>query len=742
MNNIIINGITAVCLIALVVQAVVWFVMLFCRGRTKDIEFLESFKKGQFAIVYVTAIPLYVIGFMYGGKDFINAFFNSVSKIIELVVLKYDFECIEPLMDANSFYKVTVFICFAMAGLNIVFVALSVLSRRIWEFSRRNKIRYCPKDRLFIFGSNPQNREIYESEKKRTKTIIDKISDDERDNYYLNDISYIEMSDDEMVVEIFKCRKPAVVLLKLCKILKLKISERTDTVVINTGSDERNMLICRKIIGEINNKSEGDREKIFRTLRAFTFGEAKYEAIYDDIESAGFGCITYLNKYKTIGFDFAQRYPLASFMDERHIDYDTFLVRRETDINFFMICFGKVSRQIFLTSVANNQFLTEGENGPELKKVKYHIFDRDILNNNKNLNHNYYRFRDEVNAEDKDKYLPLPSLPAEEEYHHLDINDGKLYSVLKKCVCRSKNDLNFVLVSFGDDLENIDMAQKLVAKRREWGAENLVIFVRTRTRTKEQEVLEKEGCLFIGNETEIVYNIGTILSDVRKMAITTSETYDLEYALCTLPLEIITDDFVESEKNKSLKRWYTHTHRLMRESNIYAALSIRAKLNMMGLDYCRVDANDEPAVTEKEYLAIYAASDMPRYTGENTAAGRKVIEYGIDFAESGRRNLAILEHYRWNSYMITRGFVPATIEQIMNEKDENGKHTNGKSYVLRRHGNLTTFEGLELYRKMVAQRDRKSEKDMDVIKYDYQMLDDLYYILTISGNKIIKKRKN
>ncbi len=718
------------------------------KGRRERIAYLRSFKKGRFAVIYLTTIPLYCIGHMYAGQNLAKAFFSGISKIIELVVLKYDFSSIEALMDKDAFYCITVYFGFVLAALNVGLVTVSFANQRLWEISREMKTVNCPKDRIFIFGSNPRSVDIYKSDKERNKVIIDKISEEERESYYLNEISYLaEISDDDAVKEIFNRRPVAVLRRKLYERVKKNGKAPENIVIINTENDERNMRICRSIIEIIDAQSAEEKERIFSTVRVFVFGDLKYEAIYEDIESDGCGCITFINKYKKVGSDFIERYPLALFMDEKQIDYETSLVRKDVNINFFMICFGKVGRQIFLTSVANNQFLTEGENGPELKKVRYHIFDKEVACNNKNLNHNYYRYRNEYRNENKKykegDYLPLPSLPAEEHFHHLDINDGKLYEMLRKCV--REKDANFVLISFGNDLENIDMAQKLVAKRREWG-QNLVIFVRAHKRTKEQAALEKEGCLFIGDESEIVYNIDKILSDkIQKIAIMRNEDYDLEYAISQKKSEnfVPTKEFIEEKKRESFRAWHGTMHRIMRESNIYAALSIRAKLNLMGFDYCEVNANNKPAVTEEQYFAVYAKDDMPEYSGQKAVCGRKIIDYGIDFKKSRRWNMAVLEHYRWNSYLISKGFVPADKETIITETetDKNGKtkFTNGRNYLTRRHGNLTTFDGLVEYRKLVAERDNTSEKDKDVIKYDYQILDDLYYFLTAGGYKIIEK---
>ena len=93
--------------------------------------------------------------------------------------------------------------------------------------------------------------------------------------------------------------------------------------------------------------------------------------------------------------------------------------------------------------------------------------------------------------------------------------------------------------------------------------------------------------------------------------------------------------------------------------------------------------------------------------------------------------------------MISRGMIPSSRDQILNEKilvKGRLKNSNGKNYAVRRHGNLTTFEGLVEFRKMITDRDGSSELENDVIKYDYQILDDAYWLLSKNGYKIIKKR--
>ena len=90
--------------------------------------------------------------------------------------------------------------------------------------------------------------------------------------------------------------------------------------------------------------------------------------------------------------------------------------------------------------------------------------------------------------------------------------------------------------------------------------------------------------------------------------------------------------------------------------------------------------------------------------------------------------------------MITKGFIPADKQRILTETDKDGDFTNGRNYAMRRHGNLTTFDGLVTFRKMIAERDGVPEEQCDVIKYDYQLLDGAYWLLNKNGYKIIKRK--
>jgi hypothetical protein len=403
-----------------------------------------------------------------------------------------------------------------------------------------------------------------------------------------------------------------------------------------------------------------------------------------------------------------------------------------------LVGFGRTSRQLFLSSVANNQLLSLQNGEAVLTQINYHIFDRDHAEKSKNLNHSYYRYEKEFLKKlgecADDEYLPLPQIPAKEYYHHTDVNDAAFYEELRDAVCR-KGSYSYIVVAFGEDLENIDIAQKLLEKKAEWGMENTYIFVRVRGDYKNYDVFNSACCYPMGDDAS-VYDIENIDNDrITEMAKMRNRVYALEYEICNAE-KPLTEKEMQEVCSTSDCEWYTKKTQFERESNLCVCLSLRSKLHMMGLDYSLVCESDkQKGMTYEQYMEVYAKGDTPELYRDISVDGKGVVKYPLSFADSRRRTMAINEHYRWNSFMISRGFIPASKEQILSDSRKKGK-----DYVLRRHGNLTTFDGLLEFRKMTAERDGCDEYKKDVIKYDYQLLDDAYWLLCKNGYKITKKR--
>lgn len=719
--------VSLVCLGILALEAIAVVATLVFSSRAERVEFFRGFKRGKFALIFIIAIPLYYIGHVYAKNGYVESFFMAINKIVNLVVLKYDTSSIHALLEESRTYSFAIYATFAFVACNAMFFVISLTGQYLWEYWQRVKIYVTRSDKLIIYGHGESSRKLYESDGgKRCRLILGDIQKDEAYELYIDNVAYVSSSAPEAVLEKY---------VKRACFFKKKL-----IIVVNTESEERNMLCCKELAGLLSKMTDASREKVLPRVQIYVMGDPEYQSIYEDIIDSGYGCLRYVNKYQRIAADWIEKYPLAKFMTEEHVDRSTALVRDGVDINVCLIGFGRVNREIFLTSVANNQFIKAGRGGdPEIKRVRYHIFDKYDAQNDKNLNHSYYRFKHECASLPGKIYLDAPDIPADEKFYSRDINDAKFYDELRGICKKDSRDVNFLVISYGNDLENIDLAQKLIEKRREWNLSNLYIFVRASNFKQEDTLVDDEGSYFFGYETESVYSVDRVISDdIHKMAMLRNAAYAAEHD------GAVGDDaekIISAARKKSENDWYCDKNQTQRDSSIFSCLSIRSKLNLIGLDYAPKSDKRYAAISYTDYMNVYAALDMPEVSGADLS-GRPRIKYTLDFPHSLRRNLAVHEHLRWNSFMISRGFVPSTRDQILTEtaKDKRTgrvKYTNGKSFTARRHGNLTTFDGLVEFRRMIAERDGCGEENTDVIKYDYQLLDEVYWLLDATGYKLV-----
>ncbi len=804
-----------ICIAILLVIALSFFVECKCRDRAGLIDFLRQFKKGKCAIIYIAALPLYLMGLIYSKEMTVTqAIFTSVNRSVNLIAMRFDFGEIDKLIAENLIYAIAVYICFIMVAINAAIFFMSLGHQRFWVWRQRKKWYNNDCDKYLIIGHNPENVNIYKTKKtsdeknKLGYILVDDLSPAEKSALFTEGVPFLCSSEEKskiaqkikLIFRSKKLAKPAdgmkISVSELEYMLKMATEETSFkyTVIINTGDENLNILLCRKASEIINKyleslntgvsaqtpeekkalqkKKKAQATALFSRLGIYVFGDARYEAIYASIVESANGCIHYLNKYKQIAIDFIDKYPLTGFMTSAQIDYKTSCIKKDVDINVAFIGFGKTGQQIFLTSVANNQFI-ENKNGSDiLKTVNYHIFDKAHSENNKNLNHSYYRYRNEFFNDEaikdlkikpdtvtfpyekkhlsesvkKSDYLPLPQFPAREYYHQLDINDPDFYNELKKMSTRAKNDLNCVIIAFGSDLENIDMAQKLIDKKREWNIENFFIFVKSNSGDASDPIFarEQKDCILIGDPSRTVYDIEKIINnDLLRLAIKRHKIYSLEYDLAHGYAKADDKASINASADNAVYNWFVERTQIERDSNLYATLSLRSKLNLMGMDCVPIDAGGR-AIDNVSYMNEYAEGDIPEPEENTDAEGKTIWKYTLNFPDSRRKSMAIHEHYRWNSYMISHGIVPADINTILTEtvkKKEVDEFSNGKNYPLRRHGNLTTFEGLEEFRRLIAKRNGNSEAEEDVIRYDYQLLDDAPWFLEKFGYKIIDRKK-
>ena len=698
------------------------FIFKFVRAnRVGRLKLVKGYAKGRFVLIYICAVPLFFIASLRDGAKVIEAIFSAVEASVELVVLKLDYSTIATLAETNSYFSAVMVILFVLCVINIAMVSLALFYQKLVNYIYLKKATQKGAKTYVIVGANDKNRDVLTSAHDSKIWIVEpKDRTSELDEFaYINKIAVVKLKEGRLDATL--------------KGMFSDFTDRTVKVIINTDCDETNLLYTEEATEIINSidiaRLDIDDE---RGLNVYVFGEPENGSAFLHFVKKSSGQVRYINKYKLIALDFTLKHPLTEYMGEEEIDYESATLKNDVDLNVVMVGYNKTMQEVLVTSIANNQFATL-ENGSLIEKaVNYSIFaKKDGETTEKNLNHTYYRYvfdREEM-LNNSDKYLALPEVPANVNFVPKDVNDHEFYKCVKEALVPKKDRrvFNQIIVAYGSDIENVDISEKLSIKIKEWGIEDKTkVYVKVRSRELAERIIKdeyKEVCALItfAGDKDVVYNTRNIVAeDIETMA----RDRHLAYAVC----DALQEGKSEKEaKANALKKWYSWAQP-QRDANVYGVLSIRMKLNLMGYDYQKGEQNEE---INNAFMAKYQKGDEIVYK-EKIVGEKKLIEYNNNFVKGSlRERMAIQEHQRWNAYMITQGVIPSTKEEIAREK--------GKNLTLRRHGCLTTFDGLLEYRAIMAKANDSNEELEDVIRYDYQLLDDVIWLLKRNGMALIKK---
>ena len=676
---------------------------IFSLTGSERTKYVRGFKQGECAVIYFIAIPLYYMGLFYAGGGWFFSFFNALELSAKTVVLNFAYDSVKGLAEVNVIYMVAMYICFLACAFNSTLLFVSLISQYFvyaftslkWKFSKKKKVLFIGINEGNFYSARSVGEDSF-------GMLAGEFSKDEAGELFTKRVPYMDVHD---ITEFS------------CDMLKKALWEkRALNIIINTEDDSKNIALAGKLMHVIDDyakdnlsvnldgleKDEATRKKKividnFHRVGVYVFKNPSYSTIYDELEKDSFGCIHCISKYEQIALDFMNNYPISLFMNEDFIDESNALIKDESVVQYQLFGLGKINEEILFSGLSENQFLTEKDGKIVPKCMDYHIFDRMDVSNIRRLTQTLFRFTVDFKQEsDRKDYLEIPEDPGRLYFHEADFSSGEFIRELEKISC-TKNRYTYAIVSYDSDIENIALAQLLLDLRERNKWENYYIFARVYGDPKAYEIFSRPNVFAIGNEQKVVYDYGNIVNDrLSSMAVRRNRDYEGK---------IKTEDEVIAADYK----WFIMRYPIERMSNIYCVMAIRFKLNLMGLDYVSIKSDDQrPALTEEEFRNLY---------------------------EPNKDKYAILEHYRWNAFYLTRGYIPASIEEILNGE------ANGKDHVSQKHGNLTTMDGLVEFRKLVAKSRNISEEEADVIRYDYDIMNGAYKYLNAEGYKIVKKVK-
>lgn len=737
--------------------------------------FIRNFKNGPVFIVYGLAFLVFLIGTMekfwnVNPDAFYNVFLaiiNSLLITIDSVVFKFQLDGISNLMENDIIYRILVFLTIIMTSFSSILFITSFFSKNIYNNARVKKALSQNKLTVIV-GFNDQNFKLYD--KEENIILIDCIEIDEKDSkvrkskfdavkedLHLLDIPFVVFNDYNEIYDYLK---------------KLNNKHYKDLrVIINTSDEKNNVFLINEIFkNDLEDKPILSIDELNK-LNYYVFGSTPYKSIYTNLLEKSRGIIHFVNLNKMIADEFEYKYPLTYFMDDAFLDYSTGTLKDDANVNVFMLGFGKTSKELLVNSICNNQFIINNKNESnndinnteKHKPVNYYVFEKDKNSlYEKNLNHTLFRFENEyLKKYNENEYYDEVSIPAKitiEE--NVQVESKNFYNYIEDIIENGKT-FNYIIVSCGDDLYNIDVANKLRQKSQEWDVNEktkVYIFVKIKDDYLASMIVNdpKNSSTIIpfAMEEEVLCLENIVNLNIENLALNRHIKYTESSFSSKTDEDILkklneiinayNDFIIPSDKAKKIEaiaiyNWFYKWNQNQRDSNFYAALNIRFKMNLLGFDLS--DYNDKLYNEySNEFNKLYGLNKKYDLKSMNTK--------GI------RRNLAIQEHYRWNAYMVCNGFIPAK-KSVIDEK-----YPDHKDYLAdkRLHANITSIKGLEEYIIHITKlKDKNVFKNIDVNNrnkilelslnedvfcYDFEFMDTIISLLPKLNLGIDKKKNN
>jgi uncharacterized protein (DUF4415 family) len=504
------------------------------------------------------------------------------------------------------------------------------------------------------------------------------------------------------------------------------------------------------------------------------------------IENA-LGRVRFFNPHKIRARKFLWENPITKLIPPNWIDTKTAMLKKRSNdegnaykISNIFIGFGSANEAILKSSIVNNQLLNVDYNALVISqdaKKKERLFRNsavglfDTMENGKVIK----RGAEIKPNPEGTAYLESPSERNNILFREADALSIELYDiVIAEIVGRPVQNGNFaippcdyatVIIALGENKLSIETALELRQKLYEAdlllgkdGEPRVKIFVKISENTIHADEMilngtadEKYRIEIFGSDDEVLTKEYIIDEKLDILARNTANRYEGNI-----------------EKETAANEWNICSQ-FHRESNRYAAMAIKIKLNLLGFDLIEGDKPDcdyndfymaygiKTAIdlrTERKKLkeAIELARKDEQKNGkvipENILTLRvkdEIVDLaerdGKGFANTPRNNLAMLEHQRWNAFYLANDWTKFPKEKIGAGRD--GR----QDMIAKQHACITTFNGLiklrELQKNMEKAKIHEDKRkqyieaesllNADTIRNDFNTMDFLPCVLAGSG---------
>jgi hypothetical protein len=641
----------------------------------------------------LSGIPLTLVDYLGLGKSVISA---------TVFELKIDY--VSQLMNVNKAFELSYFIA---VGLSIACVYTSVISLVINTITNQVRVWYTLRNNCdILIGENEYNFK-YINRSKNVILILDSLKSNNLNDYYSKKIPVISGKFTKTV---------------LLKNFKWYIKSGKELNFISFQDSDKNLGYIKEfeefLNSEIFNKKVLEYKNTFLKVEIDFSNQLsiKNKILENKVLAPFIDCFT---RYELFALDFIEKNPITENLPRGFINDETGTINEDKTINVIYLGFGKLAKTLHRVQLMNDQLPVIRNNKIGRYKINYFAFDKEkSAFEDKTMNFFFRRYDENIDTYSSNKYFPscekLDNLITEE----VNIES---YSIITKIlkILKENNDsssFNRIIISYGKDIDNIDMAIKIQSLLIEQKYNNFEMYVKVKNKFPSVIKLLDDKRINVIGDLDSVFNHDVIVNErIYELAKLVNRKYE--------------------SKRLADSSWYSLTT-IKQASNVYSSLNIRLKLNLLGYDYVRENdlVNNDLLIEEIEKKVKFEKGSYDDYL----------------FYKHNRyvpvHSLAYQEHLRWNAFYIGNGYVPLKKEDIK-LLDVEGPNFYKDDSILNLHACLTTFEGLDEYHRLLAnlltlENGKPFNDNLDTVetyKYDHMIIESIKPMFKNSKFRLIRK---
>jgi hypothetical protein len=412
--------------------------------------------------------------------------------------------------------------------------------------------------------------------------------------------------------------------------------------------------------------------------------------------------IQFFSYHQLIAQQLILEYPITSFIPQTFIDTERATLQ-DVVIKYHLFGFGPTNQEIYRHLFVTNQFPPSVSKfiGKEFTNYQKHPIRYVIYSDSEMSPPTYGDFL--TSTTNKKDALPLPPLSATTKWITSSFVQNEYIQSLHTEV-NNNHDYQCLVIAFGDDVINLRVLQQVI----DWITQRRLVHYRVFVQMLNRDYVKSSHLFKQPNVTpfgfgDYGYSLNQIINPVfTKIASQIHETLHPDKPF---------NQLVNQEK----------------ETLLYEAISLRFKLNLMGLDL----AVNQKGIKESTFMNRYDPSEEARFHQSHPRAKNDADLSRYKPTLKKKRNLlARQEHLRWTAYKVVQGYIPMSMSEMMT--------TNRYvDHLLKKDGRLTSFDGLfDLHQFLVDELGYRFS-DADLIYPFFHTMDHLYKIIKNTPYQIV-----